>query len=118
MTSSEQPSPNFEPGIFSKKRGWRVLICIRGNCASPNEGQALEMQLLQLIKRHGLDDPEHPHHVTCRTVQCLGVCHSGPIMMVHPGAVRYQQVDEAALGRIVQEHFIDGNPVEDLRLLL
>lgn len=106
----------FESSIFNQKSGRRVLICVRGNCASAAEGQNLEAHLQRLIKDHGLDDPNHPHTVSCRQVQCLGVCHSGPIIMVHPDAIRYQQVDIAALERIFQQHLIQGNPVADLIL--
>jgi len=106
----------IDTSIFSKQHGHRVLVCIRGNCAPPELGNTLEACLLKLIRAHGLDDPTHPRHVTCRTVQCLGVCHSGPIVMVHPGAIRYQQVDERALEHIFQEHLLQGRPVKALML--
>lgn len=102
--------------IFAKKRGRRVLICTRGKCAAPELGLALEPKLLALIQEHGLDDPNHAQHVTCRTVQCLGVCHSGPIVTVHPEAIRYKCVDEQALKRIFHKHLLQDIPVEELML--
>jgi len=103
--------------IFARPaHGYRVLICIKGNCAHPELGQALCQQLQQLLRQHGLDDPAHPRYTICQTVQCLGVCASGPIMMVHPEAIRYHQVDEVALGHIVREHLLQGQPVEALKL--
>lgn len=109
-------SDTFESSIFNQKHRRRVLICVRGNCAPAEEGQDLATHLQRLIKNHGLDEPSHPQSVSCRQVQCLGVCHSGPIIMVHPEAIRYHQVDIAALDRIFQEHLVQGNPVADLIL--
>ena len=76
----------------------------------------MEKRLLQLIRQHGLDDADHPQYVTCRTVQCLNVCQDGPIMIVHPEAVRYRLVDNFALERIVQQHLLGGEPVAELML--
>jgi (2Fe-2S) ferredoxin len=107
---------DYGMSIFSNRRGRRILICVRGRCAPPELGRALEKRLLHLIQQHGLDAPEHPQYVTCRTVQCLNVCQDGPIMIIHPEAVRYRLVDEAALERIFQQHLLGGEPVTDLLL--
>jgi (2Fe-2S) ferredoxin len=37
-------------------------------------------------------------------------------MIIHPEAVRYRLVDEAALERIFQQHLLGGEPVTDLLL--
>ncbi|MEM7031388.1 MAG: (2Fe-2S) ferredoxin domain-containing protein [Chloroflexota bacterium] len=107
---------SFDTSIFSKQRGRRVLICARGICAPADSAFQLEETLFELVQEHGLDSPDHPEPVTCRTVQCLGVCHSGPIMIVHPEAVRYCNVDQQALEEIVQEHLVNGNPVQKHQL--
>jgi (2Fe-2S) ferredoxin len=98
---------------FSNRRGRRVLICVRGNCAHPYQGKALEKQLNHLIEQQGLDDPDHPHHTTCTITNCLGICEDGPIMMVHPDGVRYHRLDETALNRIFSQHFLQDQPVAE-----
>lgn len=100
--------------FFSNRRGRRVLICVRGQCAESNRGKKLESQLADLITRHGLDDPDHPQHVSCTITNCLGICADGPIMIVHPEAIKYHHVTEAALERIFQEHLLGNRPVEEL----
>jgi (2Fe-2S) ferredoxin len=92
------------------------MICVRGQCAESGLGKQLEQQLTFLIEQHGLDNPDHPQHVTCRITNCLGVCANGPIMIIHPEAVKYQQVDRAALERIFYNHILNGQPVEELRV--
>lgn len=99
---------------FSSRRGRRVMICVRGQCASPELGKALEKQLLALITNHGLDNPDHSHYTTCTLTNCLAVCEAGPVMIVHPEGVKYQQLTGARLERIFQEHLLDDRPVVEL----
>lgn len=91
----------------------RVLICVRGQCAESNRGFKLEQHLLELLHQHGLADSTHPQYTTCTVTNCLGVCENGPVMIVHPEAIKYQKVDRAALERIFWEHLLHNQPVEE-----
>ena len=44
---------------------------------------------------------------------CQAHCESGPTMVVYPGPVYYQAIDDDRLRRIVAEHFAGGEPVEE-----
>jgi (2Fe-2S) ferredoxin len=45
---------------------------------------------------------------------CFEVCMEGPIMVVHPDGVWYCHLNEAAIDRIIDEHFGQGKVVEEL----
>ena len=98
------------------RRPRRVLICVRGQCAESSRGFKLEQYLLDLIRQHGLDNPAHPQHFACTVTNCLGVCENGPIIIVHPEAIKYQHVDQAALEQIFHRHLLHNQPVEELKV--
>lgn len=61
-------------------------------------------------------DPETPGAGTVlrSKVDCLRICEQGAIAVVYPDGTWYAGLDKDKLDRIIEEHLIDGNPVDEL----
>ncbi len=44
---------------------------------------------------------------------CLNRCQQGPVMLVEPGHHMYVQLDKEKITRIIDEHIIGGQPVQE-----
>ena len=88
-----------------------VFICTGPFCDPEGKAKRLYAQLAH--KLGDLGQYDNPWRVKRGITPCLGVCHSGPILVVYPDGIWYHQVDDALLDRIVAEHLRDGKPVEE-----
>jgi cob(I)alamin adenosyltransferase len=93
--------------------GRQILICENGDCADPQAAALLQQRFSELARAHGLNKLRNPERVKCTLTGCLGVCSGGPILVVYPDGIWYHHVDVALLERIVHEHLLCGQPVED-----
>jgi len=89
-----------------------VLVCTAGSCASKSEQKQALKELRREVKAAGLKKGDERVLVT--GVGCLGVCQGGPIALVWPDGTFYQKATPANLRRVLQEHVLGGEPVEEL----
>ena len=85
-----------------------VLVCGGTGCTS-NKSMAIINALKEQMAAKGLEK-------TMRIVMtgCFGLCAKGPIVVVYPEGTFYSLVTVADVEDIVNEHIINGKPVERL----
>ncbi|HAC64750.1 MAG TPA: ferredoxin [Cyanothece sp. UBA12306] len=71
--------------------------------------------LKRRLKELGLDQPtpEQPQCIFRTKANCLRVCTAGPILLIYPDGVWYRQVTPEVIERIIQEHLLNNQIVED-----
>ena len=80
------------------------------SCVSQNnpESQELMQHLSQTLMQKGIIGNVQPIQSSC-----LGRCQQGPVMMVEPGHTMYVGLTKDKITRIIEEHIIGGNVVEE-----
>jgi (2Fe-2S) ferredoxin len=77
------------------------------SCVTP-QTQDLFQHLAQSLMKQGIMGTVQP----IRTA-CMNRCSSGPIMLVEPGHTMYAGLTKEKIDRIIEEHIIGGNVVEE-----
>lgn len=111
-----KPPPSTTPqdqasayGLNSVRR--HLLLCAGPECCDAPRGETAWNYLKRRLAEMRLDRaPTHCFRTRCH---CLRVCTGGPIVVVHPDGVWYHSADPPIIERILQEHVLGGNVVEE-----
>ena len=77
------------------------------SCVTPDT-QDLFQHLAQGLMKKGIIGTVQPIQTGC-----LNRCNAGPVMLVEPGHVMYTGLNKDKIDRIIEEHIIGGNIVEE-----
>jgi len=77
------------------------------SCVTPDT-QDLFQHLAQTLMQKGIIGTVQPIQTGC-----LNRCNAGPVMLVEPGHVMYTGLNKDKITRIIEEHIIGGNIVEE-----
>ena len=85
-----------------------VRVCIGTGCAAKGSRRLYEL-FCEAANRSGRDI-----RVEAKCVGCHGFCERGPIVVVEPGEIFYQQVEEPDVAEIFRETVLGGRVVQRL----
>ena len=95
-----------------------LLLCATPSkalcCPDPALGAASWETLKRLVRELGLEDLTRPEGIVLRSkADCLRICTQGPVLLIWPDGLVYGDVTPERLTRIVHEHVIGGQPIDD-----
>ena len=97
----------FNPDTAEAAKKTYILVCGGTGCTSNHSWDIME-ELNRLIDAAGKKD-----EIEIIQTGCQGLCAKGPIMVVHPGNVFYQEVQVDMVEKIFNEHIMGGAPVDE-----
>lgn len=82
----------------------------KGFCYSKDAVDIVQ-KFMELIEENDLSGD-----VMINNTGCFGICEKGPIAVVYPEGVWYGNLTEEDVEKIVEQHFVQGIPVDELRI--
>jgi len=83
-----------------------ALICGGTACVASGSRKVKET-LEEELRRQGLEE-----EIAVVMTGCNGFCAMGPVMVVYPEGIFYQQLKPEDIPYLVEEHFLKGRPVK------
>jgi NADP-reducing hydrogenase subunit HndC len=83
-----------------------IMICAGTGCVANGSLKVKDALETELIKRNLQNE------IKIVLTGCNGFCAKGPVMVVYPEDIFYQQVKPEDVPHLVEEHFIKGRPVQ------
>jgi (2Fe-2S) ferredoxin len=93
-----------------------VFLCIGESCCAAlgtDGAQAAWDKLKDELKQRNLSLSSGPAACYRTKVGCMRICTGGPILVVYPEGTWYGGMTADRIPRFVQEHLVDGKPIEE-----
>ncbi|MDF2904836.1 MAG: dehydrogenase (ubiquinone) 24 kDa subunit [Herbinix sp.] len=95
-----------------------IFVCTSCRINGQQKGLCYSKNAVDIVQRliEAIEDLDLSGEVMITNTGCFGICNQGPIMVVYPEGIWYGAVTEEDIDKIVEQHIINGLPVEELRI--
>lgn len=99
-----------------QKPKYHVFICSSSRISGQQKGFCHSKESVGIIQKfmEEVEDRGLTDDVMITNTGCLGICSTGPIVVVYPENVWYKDVSIRDVAEIVESHFENGEKVERL----
>ncbi len=95
-----------------------IFVCTSCRMNGQQKGLCYSKESVDIVQRliEAIEDLDLSGEVMITNTGCFGICNQGPIMVVYPEGIWYGAVTEEDIDIIVEQHIMNGTPVESLRI--
>lgn len=87
----------------------KIHVCAEGKHCAKRDGEKVLKALKREVEEQGLDDV-----LKVKCEKCLGLCSTGPTVIVTPAGIQYGGVEQADCAELVRVTANGGEPIERL----
>lgn len=108
-------NPEIVEKLKIGQKGCHIFICCeQGKCCQKEDGLIAWEYLKKRVEEINLSQQIH---IWRTKVACLRICTKGPIVVIYPDGIWYHSCSTLILERILQEHLLQGQIVNEFQIL-
>lgn len=95
-----------------------IFVCTSCRINGQQKGFCFSKGSVDIVQRfmEAIEENDLSGEVMITNTGCFGICDKGPIAVVYPEGIWYGNLTDEDVDRIVEEHILEGKPVEDLMI--
>lgn len=95
-----------------------IFVCTSCRINGQQKGFCFSKDSVDIVQRfmEAVEENDLSGEVMITNTGCFGICDKGPIAVVYPEGVWYGNLTAEDVDTIIEQHIMNGNPVEALRI--
>lgn len=100
------------------KLKYHIFICTSCRINGQQKGLCYTKESVDIVTKfmEVIEDYNLSSEVMITNTGCFGICDKGPIVVIYPEGIWYGNLTEENVEQIVEDHIMNGLPVEELRI--
>jgi (2Fe-2S) ferredoxin len=102
--------------VIMVKLNHHIFVCTSCRINGQQKGLCYAKDSVDIVQKflEEIEDMDLSSEVMITNTGCFGICEKGPIAVVYPEGIWYGNLTEEDVEKIVEQHIINGVPVEEL----